>query len=202
MLQSHFDQLSISVKLGETVKYGDLKGVSFCGCVLMQSVWAYWLWWESWIWSEHESHLTPDLLAPVTVMGGGAVEGRARVRTRCEPGLWCLVEDTPRCWSRSLKGGAKLLLFPLRVCSLLSQHWHHSPEGSYTGARGVGAATQCGLGHALGLSWHIRVHTTLHLLPLRVPVIAALALLRCRAGSESALSLHLCPAPWQCQRSP
>lgn len=43
------------------------------------------------------SHLTPNLLAAVTVVGGGAVEGGARVRTRCEPGLLCSVEDTPRC---------------------------------------------------------------------------------------------------------
>ena len=106
-------------------------------------------------------------------MGGGAVEGRARVRTRCELGLRCSVENTPRCWSRSLKGGSKLLPFPLSVCSLLSQHWHHSSEGSYTGEEGQEQPTQCGLGHAPGLSWHIRVHTTLHLLPLGVLVIAA-----------------------------
>ena len=46
-------------------------------------------------------------------------------------------------------------------------------KGATLEQEGQEQPTQCVLGHVPGLSWHIRVHTTLHLLPLGVPVIAA-----------------------------
>ena len=38
-----------SMKLGETVAYPRLDGVSLCGSVPIHSAYVQWLWWESWI---------------------------------------------------------------------------------------------------------------------------------------------------------
>ena len=41
--------LFVTMKLGETVTYLGLEGMSLCGNVPLQSVSAQWFWWESWI---------------------------------------------------------------------------------------------------------------------------------------------------------
>ena len=45
---------------GEIVTYPGLKGVSLCGSIPMQSACTQWLWWESWIWSEHRLCFSPN----------------------------------------------------------------------------------------------------------------------------------------------
>ena len=47
---------SASVKLFET-SYFFFKVASFYGSMPIQSTCTQWLWWESWIWHEHKSHL-------------------------------------------------------------------------------------------------------------------------------------------------
>lgn len=123
----------------------------------MQSVWAYWLWWESWIWSEHESHL-PQICWHLSLwMGGGAVEGRARVRTRCEPGLWCSVETHQGAGAEALRVGPDVSIpFVYALLTALASF----PEGLHWSKRG-GSSHSVWAGACAGLSWHIRVHTTL-----------------------------------------
>ena len=48
----------------------------------MQPACTQWLWGESWIWHEHESHFPQGVLAAVTLVGGGAGDGGARARAR------------------------------------------------------------------------------------------------------------------------
>ena len=42
------------MKLAQSVTYSGFEGVSLCGTVSIQSVRAQWLWWESWVWYDHE----------------------------------------------------------------------------------------------------------------------------------------------------
>ena len=49
---------SISMKLGKTIAYPSLEGISLCGSVPMQSASSQWLWWESCILSESRLHLS------------------------------------------------------------------------------------------------------------------------------------------------
>lgn len=178
-----------------------LKGCHFVGF----SACAQRLWWEIWILCEHKSYICPGCAVAITFIAGRAMHSWTRARARCEPGLLCPVDDTalsgPGSCTKVLEQkpwGLELKWFYcLLACALpLSQHWHLSPEGSCTAARGTATGTQCGLGHMLGLFWHIRVQTPPNLLPLRVPVIAALAPVSCRARSRlvpSPTAAH----PWQ-----
>ena len=57
------------MKLGERVTYPGLEGVSLCGDIPKHSVCAQWLWWESWIWSEHVCIFPQGVLAATTFVG-------------------------------------------------------------------------------------------------------------------------------------
>lgn len=48
-----FFNVSVDMKLGETVTYPSLEGVSLCGSIPMESTCAQRLWWGSWIWHKY-----------------------------------------------------------------------------------------------------------------------------------------------------
>ena len=45
------------------------------------------LWWESWNWCEHQSHLSSGMLPAITLVRSGARNGRTGARASCELGL-------------------------------------------------------------------------------------------------------------------
>ena len=77
------------------------------------------------------------VLAAITLVGGGAGDGGARIRARCELELpFCDHHGPIRVGVRSqanvaeaLRVGSELTLFPLSVVSPLSWHQHPHPRG-------------------------------------------------------------------------
>ena len=92
-LSSHFVLLSLLVymKLGETVTYPSLEGVSLCGSIPMQSACAPWLWVGSWIWSELGQSFSLGVLVVTALVGDEAGAGGAEATAQCKPWLlpWC-----------------------------------------------------------------------------------------------------------------
>ena len=83
------------MNLLETVIYCNLEGVSLCWNIPIQSACTQWLWRESCIWHEHESHFHQGVLAPITLVESGAEDRGARAWSRCEPGLlFCSLSNT------------------------------------------------------------------------------------------------------------
>ena len=134
---SFYLTFSVSMKLGKNVTCG-LEGASFCGSMPIQSVCAQCLRWESWIWREHKSCLSQGGLAAITLVGAGVGDEGTKSRTRCEPGLLLCSVAITTLWggvgsqvagTEALRGGSKLIPFPLSMCSPPSWHWHSCLRG-------------------------------------------------------------------------
>ena len=89
-LSSHFAWLSLSIWNCEKKKvknkkqkpYCGLEGVCIHGKVPQQPECAQWLWWQSWIYCEHKSHLDQYILAAVILVGSRV--GDEEARASCE----------------------------------------------------------------------------------------------------------------------
>lgn len=146
------------MKLGDTVTYCSLEGVSLCEIIPMQYASARCLWWEIWIWCE-KSHVFPQcVLATINLVGTEAGYGVVRARDKCKLGLLLcsfVVMSLPYwggggyqvAWTELLRFGSELAHFPLSVCSPSTNTSNFAPEGSTAGARGAGV----GICHT---SWH------------------------------------------------
>ena len=142
------------MKLGETVTYTGLEGVFLCGSIPLQSACARLLWWESWIWHEHGSHLPPGCAGSYHLGGRWGRYGSTLARNRCELGLLlCSVSippywgwgQVPRCWRRSLEGRVQTGFFPsmcavspLPAIALLPQRGAALKQEGLEWAPGVG----------------------------------------------------------------
>ena len=190
------------MKLGETVTYPGLEGVSLCESIPLQFVCSQCLFWESCIWHEHNLH-------PPRCAGSYHLDRMWSWRWRGYG--WSLVwagsspllrgqHHSTGCRVNSQAAGAealrvrsKMALFPLSVCSHPSQHWHIFPKGEQCWARGAGVGAQHGLGHGLGKSLHQSGFLLIpYLLPLQVPIMAALACLDAVLGLSWLCPLQLC----------
>ena len=138
-VSSFFLTSSVSMKLGETVTYCSLEGVSLCGSFPIQSACAQLLWWESRIWCEDESCF-PPACAGICHLGRREGwrwrgSGKIQVWVRASP----LLSDQHHplegggrshvAGAEALRFRSELAPFPLSVCFPHSPHSHPCPSG-------------------------------------------------------------------------
>lgn len=151
------------MKLEEPVTYPCLEGMCLWGNVLMKSLSAQWLWWESWVWVEHKSCLSPGCAGSYCLGGRWGWRWRGSARARYEPGLPLRsvaisallgAGGEPRMLEEQPWGSGQSWFYSCEACILPS--WGSgpfAPEGSSAEAWGPRAGARCDPGSPLGWSW-------------------------------------------------
>lgn len=200
------------MKLVETVISSALEGMFLCGCdtVYLHVSRGFGGKARS---DVSMSHIFPQgVLAAITLVEYGAWDGGARVRARCELRLllYSAVNTTLMgtgqvlsCWSRS----PEAQVWDSSVtseCVLPPSTRTLTPEGSNVGPKGTRVGTQHGLQCRLWQSWpQSGFWTAANVLPLHMPAVAALVLLKCCSGSDNHAVFSAAAAPiplWSCAR--
>lgn len=178
----------------EIVMHCNLDRLSLCGGIPIESACVQCLWRKICFQCEHKLHLSAKMRCPGSCRPGGWWGCRWRGWCQSEVQGQCLPPVTYQGWNQT--PGVLSSLFPLGVCSPLSQHWHScSRREPYWSMR---ACTDPGLvtGRKLQRFDHqLRFQAASETLAVQGPVTAAHILLRYRFGSGSSLSLAVNRSP-------